>query len=135
RAIQLFTATVSKSMPATVQTRAIRAAGVRSTIAQMALVWTVAGMDFETVAVNSWIALIYLGAISMFLASVFWYRGLAAGGVARIGQINLLLPLVALGWSALFLGEEITPTAIVCTLVVFAAMIVCLKSRTNRRPA
>ncbi|WP_108879555.1 EamA family transporter [Anderseniella sp. Alg231-50] len=103
--------------------------------ALIAAAWSVAGMNFETVAVNSWTALIYLGVVSMFLASVFWYRGLAAGGVARIGQINLLLPLVALGWSALFLGEEITPTAIVCTLIVFSAMIVCLKSRTSRRPA
>ena len=103
--------------------------------ALMVLVWSVADMNFQAVAVNSWIALVYLGVISMFLASVFWYRGLAAGGVARIGQINLLLPLVALGWSALFLGEEITATAIVCSLIVFAAMIVCLKSRANRRSA
>ena len=75
--------------------------------ALMVLVWSVADMNFQAVAVNSWVALVYLGVVSMFLASVFWYRGLAAGGVARIGQINLLLPLVALGWSALFLGEEI----------------------------
>ncbi|MEM9473550.1 MAG: DMT family transporter, partial [Pseudomonadota bacterium] len=93
------------------------------------LVWATAGMNFETVSVTSWTALLYLGVISMYLASVLWYRGLAAGGVARIGQINLLLPLFALGWSALLLGEEITPTAITCSLIVFAAMIVCLKSR------
>lgn len=97
--------------------------------ALVVLVWATAGMNLETVSVNSWTALLYLGVISMYFASVFWYRGLAAGGVARIGQINLLLPLVALGWSAPLLGEEITPTAIACSLIVFAAMIVCLKSR------
>lgn len=87
------------------------------------------GPDPGAIPVMSWLSLIYLGMISMFLASVFWYRGLALGGIARIGQINLLLPLTALGWSALFLGEEITVTAIVCAVIVFTAMIVCLKSR------
>ncbi len=85
--------------------------------------------DVFAVSVASWVSLAYLGIISMFLASVFWYRGLALGGIARIGQINLLLPLVALGWSALFLGEQITTTAIVCAIIVHASMIVCLKSR------
>lgn len=97
--------------------------------ALVVLIWSVQGLEFGTVLPRSWSAIAYLGIVSMFLASVFWYRGLAAGGVARIGQINLLLPLVALGWSALFLGEEITATAIICAIVVFAAMIVCLKSR------
>lgn len=91
------------------------------------------GLDaFDAAAVSaaSWISLAYLGIISMFLASVCWYRGLALGGIARIGQINLLLPLTALGWSALFLGEEITATAIICAIVVLVAMIVCLKSKS-----
>lgn len=88
------------------------------------------GIGTTTISVASWLSLAYLGVISMFLASMFWYRGLALGGIARIGQINLLLPLTALGWSALFLGEEITVTAIICAFVVLAAMIVCLKSRS-----
>ncbi|AEI94835.1 MULTISPECIES: DMT family transporter [Roseobacter] len=87
-------------------------------------------IDIEAVAASSWISLAYLGIVSMFLASVFWYRGLSLGGIARIGQINLLLPLVALAWSALFLGEEITATAFACSIIVLAAMIVCLRSRT-----
>jgi drug/metabolite transporter (DMT)-like permease len=93
----------------------------------------VIGLDaFDAAAVSaaSWVSLAYLGIISMFLASVFWYRGLALGGIARIGQINLLLPLTALGWSALFLGEQITTTAIVCAIIVLASMIMCLKSRS-----
>lgn len=86
--------------------------------------------DTATVSVASWVSLAYLGIVSMFLASVFWYRGLAFGGIARIGQINLLLPLTALGWSALFLGEKITATTIVCALIVLVSMIVCLKSKS-----
>lgn len=85
-------------------------------------------IDATAVSTESWVSLAYLGIISMFLASVFWYRGLVLGGIARIGQINLLLPLTALGWSTLFLGEEITTTAIVCPVIVLGAMVVCLKS-------
>ena len=96
------------------------------------LIWSIWDLEMVTASSASWTAIAYLGVISMFLASVFWYRGLAAGGIARIGQINLLLPLAALAWSALFLGEEITTTAIVCAIVVFGAMIACLKSRVRR---
>ena len=99
-------------------------------IAAVPLVFRVSEIDATAVSTASWVSLAYLGIVSMFLASVFWYRGLALGGIARIGQINLLLPLTALGWSALFLGEEITVTAIVCALIVMGAMIICLKSRT-----
>ena len=99
-------------------------------IAAVPLVFRVSEIDATAVSTVSWVSLAYLGIVSMFLASVFWYRGLALGGIARIGQINLLLPLTALGWSALFLGEEITVTAIVCALIVMGAMIICLKSRT-----
>ena len=87
-------------------------------------------IDLASAAPESWVSLAYLGVVSMFLAAVFWYRGLALGGIARIGQINLLLPLVALGWSVLFLSEEVTRTAAICALVVLISMLVCLKSRT-----
>ena len=53
-------------------------------------------IEVNAVAVGSWISLAYLRIVSMFLASALWYRGLALGGIARIGQINLLLPLTPL---------------------------------------
>lgn len=99
--------------------------------AAVPFVWSMTDVSLATVAWSSWAGFAYAGVVSMFLASVFWYRGLAAGGIARIGQINLLLPLAALVWSALLLGEEITTTAVVCAVVVFAAMVVCLKSRVR----
>jgi len=99
--------------------------------AAVPFVWSMADVSLATIAWSSWAGFAYAGMVSMFLASVFWYRGLAAGGIARIGQINLLLPLAALAWSALLLGEEITTTAVVCAVVVFAAMVVCLKSRVR----
>ncbi len=101
--------------------------------ASVQLIWSVQDIPLATISWGSWAAMAYLGFISMFLASVFWYRGLAAGGIARIGQINLLLPLVALASSAIVLDEEITTTAVVCATVVFAAMMACLRSRVQSR--
>ncbi len=99
-------------------------------IAALALVVRLGDIDPSAITPESWASLLYLGIVSMFMASVLWYRGLALGGIARIGQINLLLPLAALGWSALLLGEDITATAITCAIIVFAAMIVCLKTQS-----
>ena len=39
--------------------------------------------------------------VSMFLAFFAWYAGLARGGVAKIGQVQLVQPLLTLGWAAL----------------------------------
>lgn len=98
--------------------------------AMVLLVEPLGDISMASVALESWASLAYLGVVSMFLASVFWYRGLALGGIARIGQINLLLPVAALGWAALFLSEDITWTAAICALVVLLSMMVCLRSRS-----
>ena len=68
---------------------------------------------------TAWIAFLYVGTVSMFLAFFAWYRGLALGGIARIGQIQLLQPVLTLLWSALLLGETITlPTVLAAGAVV-----------------
>ncbi|MEQ9477686.1 MAG: DMT family transporter [Algiphilus sp.] len=96
------------------------------------LVWALCAVDLASVAPTSWMSIAYLGVVSMFLAAILWYRGLAVGGIARIGQINLLLPLAALIWPAIFLGETITTTALVCAGVVFGAMSVCLRAGVRK---
>jgi drug/metabolite transporter (DMT)-like permease len=47
-------------------------------------------------APSSWTGFGYASIVSMFIAFFAWYRGLAAGGVARISQIQLLQPFLAL---------------------------------------
>ncbi|MFT7057727.1 MAG: drug/metabolite transporter (DMT)-like permease [Pseudorhodobacter sp.] len=53
-------------------------------------------------------ALAYLALGSMFGGFFFWNAGLAMGGIARVGQVQLLQTFVTLGFSALLLGEVIT---------------------------
>jgi len=75
------------------------------------------------------------GGASMFAASLAWYRGLAAGGTARIGQLNLAQPFLAIGWSALLLGEHITWPVPVTAAIVLCCMAVCLRSTPARGPS
>ncbi|WP_051386912.1 DMT family transporter [Bradyrhizobium sp. ARR65] len=75
--------------------------------AAAAIVLMVAIQSRTWVAVpgEAWAGFWYAGIVGMFLGSVAWYQGLAAGGIARIGQLNLVQPIVALGLSALFAGR------------------------------
>ncbi|TML00811.1 MAG: DMT family transporter, partial [Actinobacteria bacterium] len=50
----------------------------------------------------------YVAGVSMFAAFFAWYAGLARGGVARIGQIQLVQAPLTLLWAGLFLGERVT---------------------------
>ena len=83
---------------------------------------------------QAWLGFAYVSVVSMFLAFFAWYRGLAIGGVARVGQIQLLQPFFTFLASALLLHETITtPTLIVALLV---ASIVALGRRSVvQRPA
>lgn len=85
----------------------------------------------EPIPAAAWTGLWYSGVVSMFLGSAAWYRGLAAGGIARIGQLNLVQPMLALLWSALFLGEIVTAETLFFAAVIVAAMVICIRTRVT----
>ena len=69
-----------------------------------------------------WAAFVYLGVVSMFLGFVAWYRGLAIGPMARVSQVQLIQPVLTIGWAALLLGEQLTwPTVLGGLAVVVCA--------------
>jgi len=88
-----------------------------------------------TIPWQAWAGLWYAGIVSMFLGSVAWYRGLASGGIARIGQLNLAQPTLALLWSAILLGERITWPFVLTAIVVIVSMTACIKSGERPRSA
>ena len=77
--------------------------------------------------------LLYVGIGSMFLGFFAWYAGLARGGVARVGQLQLFQPLLTVAWSALLLGERIGWRILVCGLGVIASVAVSQRARVRRR--
>jgi drug/metabolite transporter (DMT)-like permease len=83
----------------------------------------------SAVGAGAWTGLVNAGVLSLFLGSIAWYRGLASGGIARIGQLNLAQPLLAIAWSALLLKEHMSAAVPLTAVVVLAAMMLCIKSR------
>lgn len=67
----------------------------------------------------------------MFLGFFVWYRGLAEGGVARVGQVQLSQPVLTLLWSALLLGEHIGPLTVLCALLVLGSVAVGQRTRVK----
>jgi drug/metabolite transporter (DMT)-like permease len=78
--------------------------------------------------------LAYVAAISMFLGFFAWYAGLARGGVARVGQIQLTQPLLTVVWSALVLGETLTPVMLLAGAGVLVSVAATQRARVTVTP-
>ncbi|MBS0516802.1 MAG: DMT family transporter [Proteobacteria bacterium] len=70
-------------------------------------------------------ALVALGILCTGIAYALYFRILRAAGVERTVTVTFLVPLFALIWAALFLGEPITWAAATgCALVLFAVALI-----------
>jgi drug/metabolite transporter (DMT)-like permease len=85
-------------------------------MAAIALVTLPSG--WNGITLPAWIGLGYVSVFSMLVGFIFWYRGLALGGIARVGQLQLLQPFMGLVLAAVFLGEPIAWTMIAATTLV-----------------
>jgi drug/metabolite transporter (DMT)-like permease len=65
-----------------------------------------------------WAGLAYVSVFSMLIGFVFWYRGLALGGIAGVGQLQLLQPFFGLALAGLLLQEPVAWTMIAVTALV-----------------
>jgi len=80
--------------------------------------------DYLTnISLPAWIGLGYVSVFSMLIGFVFWYRGLALGGTAGVGQLQLLQPFFGLALSALLLKEHIHLSMIVVTVLTIGCVI------------
>jgi len=70
----------------------------------------------------AWLGLGYVSVFSMLVGFVFWYRGLALGGTASVGQLQLLQPLFGLALAGLILQEPVAWTMIAATGLVVACV-------------
>jgi drug/metabolite transporter (DMT)-like permease len=74
------------------------------------------------VPLNAWLGFGYVSIFSMFLGFFAWYHGLALGGIARIGQLQLLQPFLTILASAIILGEPLTPTTLGFAIAVVSSV-------------
>lgn len=63
--------------------------------------------QWPTADSSAWIGLGYVAMWSMLFGFFFWYRALAVGGASRVGQLQLLQPLLGIGLSAALLHERV----------------------------
>ncbi|MEV6606120.1 DMT family transporter [Kutzneria sp. NPDC051319] len=77
----------------------------------------------------AWAGFAYVALISQFLGFFAWYAGLARGGVARIGQIQAVQPVLTLAWSALLLREHVDVVTVVVAVVVLACVVLTQRAR------
>jgi drug/metabolite transporter (DMT)-like permease len=71
----------------------------------------------------AWFALAYVSIFSMLVGFVFWYRGLALGGIASVGQLQLLQPFLGLMLAGLVLHEVVAWTMIAATGLVVLCVV------------
>jgi drug/metabolite transporter (DMT)-like permease len=74
--------------------------------------------SFDGISTGAWAGLAYVSIFSMLIGFVFWYRGLVQGGIAAVGQLQLLQPFFGLTVAALLLHEAISPGMIGITIGV-----------------
>jgi len=77
----------------------------------------------------AWAGFAYVSVISSFAGFFAWYRGLALGGVARVGQTQLAQPVLSLAWAWLLLGEAVTPLMVAASLAVLACVVAAQRAR------
>ena len=72
------------------------------------LTWVLAPSSFVSIGTPAWLGLGYVSFFSMFIGFIFWYRGLAQGGIAAVGQLQLLQPFFGLALAAMLLHETVS---------------------------
>ncbi|MBU8822902.1 DMT family transporter [Mycolicibacterium goodii] len=78
-----------------------------------------------------WAAFGYLAAVSMFLGFFAWYRGLAIGPIAQVSQVQLVQPVLTIGWAALLLHEDVTWVTVCGGAAVIACAAFAVRMRRS----
>ena len=80
--------------------------------------------DITSVGWQSLSGFAYVSIVSMFLAFVVWYKGLALGGIARIGQLQLLQPFLTILAAAMLLHERVSWAEVFAALIVVVCVLI-----------
>jgi drug/metabolite transporter (DMT)-like permease len=82
---------------------------------------------------SAWGGLLYVALISQYFGFWLWNSALALGGVARIGQIQLLQTFATLAIAAALLGEDVDLKTIAFAVAVVAIVAFGLRARVRVR--
>ncbi|WP_026695568.1 DMT family transporter [Peribacillus kribbensis] len=74
----------------------------------------------------------YVSIFSMLIGFVFWYRGLAQGGIAAVGQLQLLQPFFGLLLASVILHEKVSWLLVAVNIAV--VFCVAAARRFSKKP-
>jgi drug/metabolite transporter (DMT)-like permease len=67
---------------------------------------------------QAWMAVLAVGVLCTGVAYILYFRLIEQAGPARALAVTFVVPVFAILYGALFLGEEVTPWMVVCGLVI-----------------
>ncbi|MBD8491635.1 DMT family transporter [Pseudomonas syringae] len=95
--------------------------------------WTLPA-TLDAIPLPAWLSLGYVSVFSMLVGFVFWYRGLVQGGVAAVGQLQLLQPFFGLALAATLLGEPVSLGMLAVTVAVIGCVVGARKHASQPSP-
>ncbi|SAK49163.1 multidrug DMT transporter permease [Caballeronia calidae] len=88
----------------------------------------------EPLALKTWLAFGYVTLFSQFVGFFAWYAGLAMGGIARVGQVQLLQIFFTMAFSALFFGEHVSASTWLYAAAVIVTVVLGRKAAVRAAP-
>ena len=88
--------------------------------------------SFAAVQTPAWIGLAYVSLFSMLIGFMFWYRGLSMGGIAAVGQLQLLQPFFGLLLAVTLLDEPFKWSMVVVMAVAATCVVGARHVATSR---
>ncbi|WP_447986486.1 DMT family transporter [Nitrospira sp. Nam74] len=108
-----------------------------SILLQIPLLWTdtkMRGIGVDTVASSSWLALLYLIVFATALGQQAWLYGVRGVGPSRAGVFVNLIPVSALVFAALILGDRIQMKEIIGIMLILAGVWLVNRPVVSRAP-
>lgn len=86
-------------------------------------------INYTSISFQAMISLTYVGLFSMFIGFFFWYKGIAIGGISRVGQVQLIQPFLTIVGAYFLTNEKITTLNILFAFMVLIVIIIGRKTK------
>ena len=86
-------------------------------------------INYTSISIQAIISLTYVGLFSMFIGFFFWYKGIAIGGISRVGQVQLIQPFLTIVGAYFLTNEKITTLNILFAFMVLIVIIIGRKAK------
>ena len=86
-------------------------------------------INYASISFQAIISLTYVGLFSMFIGFFFWYKGIAIGGISRVGQVQLIQPFLTIVGAYFLTNEKITTLNILFAFMVLIVIVIGRKTK------